>query len=52
MTIFFLSKKGYGSIDDIGMWDTPRFLDVIEYERISAQIEKHMYEQERDKVRK
>lgn len=44
MTIFFLSKKGYGSIDDIEMWDTPRFLDVLEYERIVTSIERHVYE--------
>jgi len=50
MTIFFLSKKGYGSIDDIEAWDTPRFLDVVEYERIINSIDKYVYEQEREKV--
>lgn len=50
MTIFFLSKKGYGSIEHIETWDTPRFLDVLEYERIMMNIEKHQYEKERAKV--
>lgn len=50
MTIFFLSKKGYGSIDDIEQWDTPRFLDVIEYERIIMNIEQHKYDVEKAKV--
>ena len=52
MTIFFLSKKGYGTIDDVEQWDTPRFLDVVEYERIVHNIEKHMYEVERAKVKR
>lgn len=50
MTIFFLSKKGYGSIDDIEEWDTPRFLDVIEYERIIMNIEQHKHDVEKAKV--
>ena len=50
MSIFFLSKKGYGSIEHIEAWDTPRFLDVLEYERIMQKIEQHVYERERDKV--
>ena len=49
MTIFFLSKKGYGSIEHIETWDTPRFLDVLEYERIMHNIEQHTFERERDK---
>lgn len=51
MTIFFLSKKGYGSIDEIEDWDTTRFLDAVEYERIIHNIEKHKYAVERDKVK-
>jgi len=50
MTIFCLSKKGYGTIDYIEQWDTPRFLDVLEYERIIMNIEKHRYDSERAKV--
>lgn len=50
MTIFFLSKKGYGSIDYIETWDTPRFLDVLEYEKIVTSIEQHVYEREREKA--
>jgi len=42
MTIFFLAKKGYGTIAEIETWDTPRFLDVIEYESIIADVEKHL----------
>jgi len=49
MTIFFLSKKGYGTIDYIEQWDTPRFLDVMEYEQIINSIEAHKYEAARDK---
>jgi len=47
MAIFFLSKKGYGSIEYIESWDTPRFLDVLEYERITSSVEQHMYDRER-----
>lgn len=47
MTIFFLCKKGYGSIDDIEDWDTPRFLDVLEYERIIYKIDEHRIEKAR-----
>lgn len=50
MTIFFLSKKGYGSIDNIETWDSPRFLDVLEYERIIMNIEQHKFDEERAKV--
>ena len=50
MCIFFLSKRGYGSIEHIETWDTPRFLDVMEYEDIMQCIEQHVLEREREKA--
>lgn len=42
MTIFFLARKGYGTIEQIASWDSPQFLDVVEYESIISDIEKHL----------
>ena len=44
MTIFYLAKLGYGSVDEIENWDSPRFLDVLEYENICNEI--RTYEQD------
>lgn len=41
MTVFFLVKKGYGSRAEIEAWDTPEFLDAVEYESILNDIEEH-----------
>jgi len=41
MSIFYLSKQGYGSIAEIQDLDTPEFLDLIEFEQISNAIEKY-----------
>ena len=45
MLLFMLVGKGYGSLDELEQWDTPRLLDVLEYESIKADIESyHMRE--------
>lgn len=49
MTVFYLSKQGYGSVDEIEKWDTPRFLDAVEFEQITASIERYRIEQSRGK---
>jgi len=41
MTVFHLARQGYGTIAEIEQWDTPRFLDVVEYEQIRMDIELH-----------
>lgn len=48
MALFFLSKKGYGTIEYIETWDTKRFLDVLEYEKIVSSIEKYAMEQAKE----
>ncbi len=52
MSIFFLSKNGYGSVNEIEQWDTPRFLDALEYEFIQTNIEKELYQREERKLKK
>ena len=42
MTIICLSKAGYGSLSEIRKLDTPEFLDLVEYENISRDIEQHI----------
>lgn len=49
MSIFFLSKQGYGSVNEIETWDTPKFLDAIEYEYIQNSIESEVYRRENNK---
>lgn len=39
--MFALSKAGYGSLAEIENWDTEQFLDAIEFEQISADIQAH-----------
>lgn len=39
--IFSLAKRGYGSVGEIREWDTPLFLDAIEFENICCDIENH-----------
>lgn len=41
MTLFYLVKLGYGTLEQLEQWDTPRLLDVVEYESIVADIEAH-----------
>lgn len=41
MTYFALVKKGYGTLAEIKSWDTPQFLDVVEYEQICSDIEQY-----------
>jgi len=41
MTIFYLSKQGYGSIVEIRELDTTEFLDLVEFEQITKAIEQH-----------
>ena len=45
MTIFSLAKKGYGSIEYIGSMDSKEFLDLVEFEKISADLERHAYDE-------
>lgn len=39
--MFALVKAGYGSLAEIEAMDTPEFLDAIEFEQISADIQAH-----------
>jgi len=39
--MFALSKAGFGSLAEIEQWDTDQFLDAIEFEQISADIQAH-----------
>jgi len=41
MTLFSLSKQGYGSISELEQLDTPEFLDLIEFEQIAGAIERY-----------
>jgi hypothetical protein len=41
MAMFALVKAGYGSLAEIESWDTTEFLDAIEYEQITADIQAH-----------
>lgn len=45
MTIFSLSKCGYGSIAELNQLDTTELYDLIEFEKISGAIERHKVEQ-------
>jgi dihydroneopterin aldolase len=47
MTVFALSKKGYGNIDFIRSLDSDDFMDLIEYENICNDIETIMMEEAR-----
>lgn len=38
---FSLVKSGWGSLSDIQQWDTTQFLDALEYENISNDIQQH-----------
>lgn len=42
--MFALAKAGYGSLAEIETWDTPEFLDAIEFEQIAADIQAHKME--------
>ena len=42
MTVFALSKAGYGSINELRELTTKEFLDLVEYEHISADITAHL----------
>lgn len=39
MTIMSLARKGYGSVNEVGEWDTKQFLDAVEFESIISDIE-------------
>ena len=47
MTIFQLSKKGYGSLTELKELDTPEFLDLVEFESITNDIEQHHMDEAR-----
>lgn len=42
MAVFYLAKQGYGSVEQIESWDTPRFLNALEYEAIENAITRHL----------
>ena len=42
MSIFYLAKKGYGTVNEIMEWDTKQFLDAIEYESIESSISRYL----------
>lgn len=46
--MFSLVKAGYGSLAEIEAMDTTEFLDAIEFEQISADIQHHKMEQARN----
>lgn len=48
-SVFYLSKAGYGSIIEIEGWDTPQFLNLIEYETILNSIEHYEMKKAGDK---
>lgn len=39
MSMFALAKAGYGSLAEIESWDTDQYLDAIEFEQMSADIQ-------------
>lgn len=41
MSMFALAKAGYGSLAEIESWDTDQYLDAIEFEQMSADIQAH-----------
>ena len=45
--MFALVKAGYGSLAEIEAMDTAEFLDAIEFEQISADIQAYKMEQAR-----
>lgn len=44
MSMFALAKAGYGSLAEIESWDTDQYLDAIEFEQMSADIQAHRME--------
>lgn len=42
MAVLYLSKQGYGTPQQIQEWDTPEFLDALEYEAIENAISRHL----------
>jgi len=46
MGIFFLAKQGYGTVDQIEEWDSPKFLDALEYESICADLIAHEHDKQ------
>lgn len=47
MAMFYLAKQGYGSVAEVEEWDTPRFLDALEYEEIMNAIERYRIDEAR-----
>ena len=43
--MFYLARRGYGSLADLQEWDTPQLLDVMEYEHIQSDIEHYHIQQ-------
>jgi len=41
MAILHLASNGYGSVSEIKEWDTPMFLDALEYSAIGNAITRH-----------
>jgi hypothetical protein len=53
MAIYYLAKQGYGTVNDIRGWDTPEFLDALEYEAIGNAIDRHhQWKSEQDSKRR
>lgn len=48
MTIFYLSKQGYGSIKEIRELGTDDFLNLVEYEQICSDIESYQMQNARN----
>jgi len=47
MTVFYLSKQGYGSIAEIGGLDTTELLDLMEFEHMTHAIENYKISESR-----
>jgi hypothetical protein len=42
MAALYLAKQGYGTPGQIREWDSPEFLDALEYESIENAIGRHL----------
>lgn len=51
MSIFFLAKQGYGSVNEIEQWDATKFLDALEYEYITSSIEQELHKRQERKMK-
>jgi hypothetical protein len=48
-TLFHLARRGYGSIAELELMDTPQFLDLVEFEHIQNDIELYHVQRSRER---